>query len=55
MFLEIRLLFKKYDVTLWVKELLNVRDNNLVLSPIHMEYNKPKSFTFGSILQKVVH
>ena len=34
-FFKIRRLFKKYDVTLWVKEFWNVAHTNLVVSPIH--------------------
>ena len=34
-FLIFRLLFKKYDVTLWVKEFWNVAHTNFLVSPIH--------------------
>ena len=37
MFLKIRLLFKNFDVTLWVKELKNVAHTIFVVSPIQMD------------------
>ena len=53
-FQKFRLLFKEY-VTLWIKELLNVRDTIFVLSPFKMGCNKPTGFVFRSIIQKEVH
>ena len=55
MFLKIRLLFKKYDVTLWVKQLKNVAHTFFAVSPVHMDCIKPKKFALGSILEKLVH
>ena len=55
MFLNICLLFKKYDVTLWVKELQYVAHTIFIVSPIHMDCIKPKIFALGSVLEKLVH
>ena len=57
MFLRIRLLFQKYDVTVGVKELWNIARTVFAVSPIHMYCNciKTKAFALVSILEKLEH
>ena len=53
--LKIRMLIRKYNATLWVKELLHVVHFLFVGSPICRKGHKRKNFAFRSILQKEVH
>ena len=51
MFLKIRLLFIKYDVTLWVKNLQNVAHTIFVVSATHVKCFKPKTLLWGQYLK----
>ena len=54
MFLKIRLLFKKYDVTLWVKELWNVAHTIFLVSIFHMNlFLNEKFLLWGQYLKNV--
>ena len=44
----------KYDVTLWVKELLNVAHTIFVVSTTQFNYKKLAIFALGSILEKLI-
>ena len=53
MFLKSRFVFQKCDVTLWVKQLLNVAHTIFVVSTTQVDCNKLAIFSLGSILEEL--
>ena len=52
-FSKVSLVFQKYIVTLWVKELFNVAQTIFIESTIQLDCYKLAIFALGSIIQKV--